>query len=58
MTFSQFVTQYRLETACGLLKVSQKQVSEICFAVGFNNLPHFIRVVRNVAIAIQGKLFS
>ena len=44
MTFSQFVTQYRLETACGLLKTSQKQVSEICFAVGFNDLPHFIRV--------------
>lgn len=44
MTFSQFVTQYRLDTACGLLKTSQKQVSEICFAVGFNDLPHFIRV--------------
>lgn len=44
MTFSRFVTQYRLETACGLLKNSQKQVSEICFAVGFNDLPHFIRV--------------
>lgn len=46
MTFSQFVTQYRLETACGLLKDSQKQVSEICFSVGFNDLPHFIRVFR------------
>ena len=32
MTFSQFVTQYRLNTACELLKHSQKQVSEICFA--------------------------
>lgn len=46
MTFSQFVTQYRLETACGLLKDSQKQVSEICFAVGFNDLPHFNRVFK------------
>lgn len=44
MTFSQFVTRYRLETACELLKTSQKQVSEICFAVGFNDLPHFCRV--------------
>lgn len=26
MTFSQFVTQYRLNTACELLKHSQKQV--------------------------------
>lgn len=44
MTFTQFVTTYRLETAAELLISSQKQVSEICFAVGFNDLPHFIRV--------------
>ena len=44
MTFSQFVTRYRLGTACELLKHSQKQVSEICFMVGFNDLPHFVRV--------------
>lgn len=44
MTFSQFVTQYRLTTACELLKHSQKQVSEICYLVGFNDLPHFVRV--------------
>lgn len=46
MTFSQFVTRYRLNTACELLKHSQKQVSEICFMVGFNDLPHFIRVFK------------
>ena len=44
MTFSQFVISYRLKTACELLKTSKRQVSEICFAVGFNDLPHFIRV--------------
>ena len=44
MTFSQFVTQYRLNTACELLKHSQKGVSEICYTVGFNDLPHFVRV--------------
>lgn len=44
MTFLQFVSQYRLNTACELLKHSQKQVSEICFMVGFNDLPHFVRV--------------
>ena len=44
MTFLQFVTQYRLNTACGLLKHSQKSVSEICYLVGFCDLPHFIRV--------------
>lgn len=44
MTFSQFVTQYRLNTACELLKRSSKSVSEICYLVGFNDLPHFVRV--------------
>ncbi|MCD7975911.1 MAG: AraC family transcriptional regulator [Tannerellaceae bacterium] len=44
MTFSQFVCRYRLNTACELLKHSRKQVSEICFMVGFNDLPHFVRV--------------
>lgn len=44
MTFSQFVTQYRLHTACQLLKHSQKQVSEIAYRVGFNDVPHFVRV--------------
>lgn len=43
-TFSRFVTQYRLNTACELLKHSGKSVSEIGFLVGFNDLPHFIRV--------------
>ena len=47
MTFSQFVTQYRLSTACELLKHSQKGVSEICYTVGFNDLPHFVRVFTN-----------
>ena len=42
--FSQFVTQYRLNTACELLRHSQKSVSEICCLVGFNDLPHFVRV--------------
>ena len=48
MTFSRFVTEYRLNTACELLKHSQKQVSEICFAVGFNDVPHFNRILKKL----------
>ena len=44
MTFSQFVTQYRLNTACDLLEHSQKSVSEIGYLVGFCDIPHFVRV--------------
>ena len=46
ITFLQFLTQYRLHTACELFKCSTKQVSEICYLVGFNDLPHFIRVFK------------
>ena len=44
MTFSQFVTRYRLDTACNLLTHSQNSVSEICYLVGFQDVPHFVRV--------------
>jgi AraC-like DNA-binding protein len=44
ITFSQFVTQYRLNTACKLLRETRRQVSEICLMVGFNDVPHFVRV--------------
>ncbi len=44
MTFSRFVMQYRLETACGLLEHPQKSVSEICYLAGFGDIPHFVRV--------------
>ena len=44
LTFSQFITQYRLNTACELLAHSQKSVSEIGYLVGFKDIPHFVRV--------------
>lgn len=47
MTFSQFLMNYRLETARELLLTSQKQISEISYAVGFNDLPHFTRVFKS-----------
>lgn len=43
MTFSQFVTRYRLNTACGLLRNSRKSISEIGYLSGFNDPSHFIR---------------
>lgn len=44
MTFSQFVTQYRLNTACELLEHSRKSVSEIAYLIGFSDVPHFVRM--------------
>ncbi len=47
MTFLQFLVQYRLTTACELLKGTTKQVSEICYLVGFNDIPHFVRMFKH-----------
>lgn len=46
MTFTQFLKNYRLETARELLLSSKKQISEICYAVGYNDLPHFTRTFK------------
>lgn len=44
MSISFCLGRNRLNTACELLKHSQKNVSEICCMVGFSDLPHFVRV--------------
>lgn len=44
--FTRYVQQVRLSQAKRLLAASENSVSEICFACGFNSLPHFIRVFR------------
>mgnify|MGYP000396881982 CR=1 FL=1 len=48
MTFTQFVVQYRLRTACELLKTTHRSISDICYMVGFNDLPHFTRTFVSV----------
>ena len=55
MTFSQFVMQYRMNTACDLLEHSQKSVSEICYLVGFNDIPHFVSVFTKARGVSPGK---
>lgn len=48
ITFSRFVMNYRLETARELLISTNKQISEICYTVGFSDLPHFTRVFKAI----------
>ena len=42
--FAHYVRRIRIENACRLLEGTEKSVSEICFACGFNSLSDFIRV--------------
>lgn len=45
-SFFDFLTKYRLDVACNLLVHSELDISEICFSVGFNDVPHFNRVFK------------
>lgn len=44
--FARHVQRLRVEAAKRLLTQTEKSISEICFACGFNSLAHFIRVFR------------
>lgn len=45
-SFQNYLQSLRLEFARSLLAVSQLPVLEICYASGFNSLPHFIRAFK------------
>lgn len=47
ITFTDFLNQYRIEQACILLK-QEKSVGEVCFECGFNNVPYFNKVFKNI----------
>ncbi|WP_219838040.1 helix-turn-helix domain-containing protein [Paenibacillus sp. R14(2021)] len=45
-TFQSYVQELRLQFARSLLRTTRLPVTEICFASGFNTLPHFERVFK------------
>lgn len=47
ITFTDFINQYRIEQACQLLQ-QEKSVGEVCFECGFNNVPYFNKVFKNI----------
>ena len=47
-TFVTYLNEYRLELACRLLKQQKVSVAEICYQVGFNNVPYFNRVFKKM----------
>lgn len=47
MTFTRYVQTRRVNEAKHLLQTSDKNITEICFECGFNNLTHFNRVFRS-----------
>lgn len=45
-SFSTFLLEYRIERACKLLRESNLSISDICFAVGFGDIPYFNRTFK------------
>ena len=47
-TFTDFVNQVRVNRACQLLMETDRQVTRICYEVGFNNVANFNRRFREI----------
>lgn len=47
-TFVQYLNEYRVEQACRLLAQKSMNVSEVCYHVGFNNVPYFNRLFKRM----------
>jgi len=47
ITFTDFINQYRIEQACIMLQ-QDKSIGEVCFECGFNNVPYFNKVFKNI----------
>ena len=45
-TFFSFLNQYRIEIAIYRLTESRISIADLCFEVGFNDIPHFIRTFK------------
>lgn len=49
-TFSSFINELRVSHASRLLRETEKNVAEVCFDSGFNNLAYFNRVFKNIQV--------
>lgn len=47
-TFFEYLNVYRIDTACEMLTTTPLSIAEICYAVGFNDIPHFNRIFKKV----------
>ncbi len=46
-TYITYLNKFRIEKACALLRKNDKDVTEVCYTVGFNDVPYFSRCFRN-----------
>ncbi len=46
-TYITYLNKFRIDKACTLLRKNAKDVDEVCYMVGFNDVPYFSRCFRN-----------
>lgn len=54
-TFVQYLNEYRIQMACRMLEKGEKSVSEVCYAVGFGDVPYFHRMFKRTTGVSPGK---
>lgn len=47
-SFVTYLTDYRIEIACQMLKIADMNISEICYASGFRDIPYFNRIFKKL----------
>jgi len=54
-TFVQYLNEYRIQMACRMLEKGEKSVSEVCYAVGFGDVPYFHLMFKRTTGVSPGK---
>lgn len=54
-TFVQYLNECRIQMACRMLEKGEKSVSEVCYAVGFGDVPYFHRMFKRMTGVSPGK---
>ncbi len=52
-SFVAYLNVFRLQMACTMLTRSSKNISEICYAVGFTDIPYFNRAFKSSVTAFH-----
>ncbi|WP_319229007.1 AraC family transcriptional regulator [Draconibacterium orientale] len=47
-TFFTDLNEYRVDCSCMMLRETNIPISDICFAAGFNDVPHFNRTFKKI----------
>lgn len=54
-TFVSFLNEFRIQSACKMLEETSLSIAEICYAVGFNDVPHFTRTFKKIKAITPSK---